>query len=85
MPTQLRLNEAQQLYDGLQDPLLSAALIAFFERAKQECVEMLLNAVRHTIRDTMKEARLAGKIEAYENAVHDLEQFAREQIKGASS
>jgi hypothetical protein len=32
----------------------------------------------------MKEARLAGKVEAYEDAIMDLKRFADEQLKGAT-
>jgi hypothetical protein len=45
---------------------------------------MLLSAVRQHVRDTMKEARLAGKVEAYENSLRELAQFAEEQVRGAS-
>lgn len=62
---------------------MRAGLEAFFETAKQEHMEQLLTAVRHSGRDTMKEARLAGKVEAYENSLRDLQQFAKEQLKGA--
>jgi len=44
---------------------------------------MLLRAVRQPIRDTMKEARLAGKVEAYEDSLRDMIQFAQEQMQGA--
>lgn len=46
-------------------------------------MELLLRAVRQSIRDTMKEARLAGKVEAYEDSLRDLERFAQEQIRSA--
>ena len=45
---------------------------------------MLLSAVRQNVRDTMKEARLAGKVEAYENALRELQRFATEQLKNAT-
>jgi hypothetical protein len=67
----------------LQDPLFRPALQAFFEQQKQEHTELLLRAVRQSIRDTMKEARLAGKVEAYEDSLRDLERFAQEQIRSA--
>lgn len=79
----LRLAEAQQLYDGLNDPLLSAALTAFYHQQKTEHTEMLLSAVRQSVRDTMKEARLAGKVEAYENSLRELQRFAEESLRGA--
>lgn len=44
---------------------------------------MLLRAVRMPVRETMKEARLAGKIEAYEDSLMELERFAQEQIRSA--
>jgi hypothetical protein len=46
-------------------------------------MEMLLSAVRQSVRDTMKEARLAGKVEAYEDSLEDLKRFAEEQIRNA--
>lgn len=81
----MRLAEAQQLYDGLNDPLLSAALIAFYEKQKADHLAMLLSAVRQSLRDTMKEARLAGKVEAYEDSLSDMQRFAEEQLKGATN
>jgi len=68
----------------LADPLLRPGLEAFFNLAKDEHVEMLLSAVRQNVRDTMKEARLAGKVEAYENALRELQRFATEQLKNAT-
>jgi hypothetical protein len=59
-------------------------LEAFFEQQKRDTVEMLLSAVRHAIRDNQKESRLAGKVEAYENTLRELEQFAREQLQVAT-
>jgi len=83
MQTLLRLNESQTLHDALQDPLFRPALETFFEERKRESVEMLLRAVRQPIRDTMKEARLAGKVEAYEDSLRDMIQFAQEQMREA--
>jgi hypothetical protein len=68
----------------LNDPLLSMALMAFYERQRMEHIEMLLSAVRQSVRDTMKEARLAGKVEAYENSLRELQRFAEEQMRDAS-
>lgn len=79
----LRLSEAQQLYEGVQDPLLRPALIAFFEERQKIEMVALLNAVRQPVRDTMKEARFAGMVEAYENALTDLEYFAKQQLGAA--
>jgi hypothetical protein len=45
---------------------------------------MLLRAVRQTMRDTMKEARIAGKVEAYEECLAELQQFAKEQLQEAA-
>ncbi len=64
--------------------MLRPALEQFFAEQKRETVELLLSAVRHSIRDTMKESRLAGKIEAFENCLHDLEAFAKQQLERAS-
>ena len=80
----MRLPVAQQLYDGLKDPLLNEALQAFFEEKKQELRGRLLSAVRQHVRDTMKEARLAGQEEAYDECLRELERFAEEQMRGAS-
>lgn len=59
------------------------AIEAFFAEAKEEHTEMLLSAVRQSVRDTMKEARLAGKVEAYENSLRELRRFAEEQLRSA--
>jgi hypothetical protein len=80
----LRLSEAQQLYDGLADPLLRAALVAFFEKQKQDLRESLLNAVRQHQRDTMREARIAGQEEAYSECLRDMQRFAEESLRNAS-
>ncbi len=84
MPTLLRLSEAQTFHDALHDPFIAAGLEAFFQQAKDEHTEMLLSAVRQNVRDTMKEARLAGKVEAYENSLRELQRFSEEQLQGAS-
>jgi hypothetical protein len=80
----VRLNVAQQLYDGLQDPLLSEALQTFFEKQQNELREKLLSAVRQHIRDTMKEARIAGMEEAYSECLGEMRRFAEEQLRNAS-
>lgn len=90
MPTQvqrseLRLAEAQQLYDGLNDPLLRAGLLAFFENQKKDLRESLLSAVRQHQRDTMKEARLAGKEESYDECLREMQRFAEESLRGATN
>lgn len=46
---------------------------------------MLLSAVRQSVRDTMKEARLAGKVEAYEDSLQELRRFSEEQLRGAAN
>ena len=46
---------------------------------------MLLSAVRQNVRDTMKEARLAGKVEAYEDLLRELKLFAEESLRGATN
>jgi hypothetical protein len=80
----LRLAEAQQLHDGLEDALLRPALDAFFRDQRLIHLDMLLQAVRSPGRDTMKEARLAGKVEAYETALSELTRFAKDQLRKAS-
>ena len=84
MQSLLRLNEAQVLYDAVNDPLLRPALEAFFKKQRDEHLESLVSAVRQHIRDTMKEARLAGKAESYEEAFGELQRFAQEQLKSSS-
>ena len=80
----LHLSQAQLLHEALNDPALRPSLEAFFAEQRQENIEMLLSAVRHSIRDNQEESRLAGKIEAYENTLRELEQFARKQLEEAS-
>ncbi len=84
MPTQLRLAESQTLYESLNDPLFRPALEAFFAEKREELIEMLLSAVRQSVRDNQKESRLAGQVEAYENTLREMEHFAREQLAKAS-
>ncbi len=80
----MRLAEAQQLYDGLSDPLLRPALAEFFTEQRTTNVDALLHAVQQHQRDTMKEARLAGKVEAYETCLEDLQRFAERQVREAA-
>lgn len=80
----LRISEAQQLFDGLNDPLLMPALTAFFEEQYKNTMEELLRAVCQHQRDTMKEARLAGKIAAYQDCESELRRFAEESLRSAS-
>jgi hypothetical protein len=61
------------------------AIEAFYEQQRSEHIEMLLSAVRQSVRDTMKEARLAGKVEAYENSLRELQRFAEESLRGATN
>lgn len=44
---------------------------------------LLLRAVRQQTRDTMREARIAGLCEAYENGLPDLTAFARKALEEA--
>ena len=80
MSLPLRLSEAQQLHDGVHDILLRAALEAFFAERRAIEVENLLMAVKKHQRDNQMESRIAGKIEAYEGALRDMEHFAKEQL-----
>ena len=80
----LRLAEAQQLHDALGDPLLRPALTAFFHEEHTEQLRQLVQAIRLPERDTMKEAQLAGKVEAYETALSSMERFAEEQLRRAT-
>lgn len=79
----LRLSEAQQLLDGLNDPLLGPALNAFFAEQYKQNLEELVRSVSQHVRDTMKEARLAGKVDAYQTCEADLRRWAEEQLRGA--
>jgi len=80
----LRLAEAQQLRDGLEDQLLWPALSAFFGKQRSELLARLVDAVRKSERDTMREASLAGMVTAYEDIAQDLKAFAKEQLEQAS-
>lgn len=51
---------------------------------RSDTIELLLSAVRQGVRDTLKEARLAGKVEAYESTLRDLELFAKTQLELAA-
>lgn len=56
----------------------------FFAEARQQNVDLLLRAVRQPTRDTMKEAAFAGRVEAYDTCLRDLEIFAKRQMAQAS-
>jgi len=68
----------------VNDALFQPALQAFFDEQRQVHVEQLLSAVRQHVRDNQKESRLAGKVEAYEEATRDLQKFAEDQLRGAA-
>ena len=80
----LRLSEAQQLLDAVNDPLMEIALKAFFYEECKSHVSQLLHEIQKAERDVNKESRLAGKIDAYETAMHELRYFAQRQMKEAS-
>jgi len=80
----LRLAESQTLFEALNDPLLRPALEAFVQQQKEFLTEQLLGSVRSKERDTMRDSRFAGLIEAYEDLLRDLEHFAKEQLEKAS-
>lgn len=50
---------------------------------KVDHLERLVNAVMSNPRDTMREAQLAGKVDAYETMLMDLDRFTKEQIEQA--
>ena len=77
--------EAQQLFDALCDPLFKPALQTFLNEQRQEHLEMLVRAVRMEDRATLKEAFLAGKIEAYESLFRELEQFAAMELEALTT
>jgi hypothetical protein len=77
----LRLSESQQLYDAVNDPTLRLSLEVFFNKKRDELLAQLVSAVRRPMRDTMKEARLAGQAESYEEALGEMQRFAEEQLK----
>lgn len=81
----LRLTEAQQLYEAIRDPLLRPGLEAFFKDQQEQATDALLRAVRQSVRDTMREAAHAGRADAYEQAMNDLDRFAERQIKEATT
>jgi hypothetical protein len=63
--------------------LLRPALEAFIESERQQLLKDLVAAVCLTERSTLKESRLAGKIEAHEGLLSQLEKFAVEQLAQA--
>ena len=77
----MRLAEAQQLLEGLNDSLLRPALEEFFAKQKEDRLDSLVRAVRQNVRDTMKEANLAGQAEVYEHIMSDLERFAERSLR----
>lgn len=80
----LRIAEAQQLYDAVTDPLCKPALVECFNVMRARSLDSLLDAVRRDERDTLKEARLAGMVEAYETAMDDIALFAEKQLREAT-
>ena len=80
----MRLLEAQQLSDGLNDVLLRPALEEFLRSQVAAHTDMLLNQIKLRDRDTMKEARLAGQIDVYETFLSEIEHFSRRMMKEAA-
>lgn len=68
------------MHDGLSDSLLRPALVAFAESERQALLTELVNSVRQEERSTLKESRIAGRIEVYEGLLDALDTFAREQL-----
>jgi hypothetical protein len=81
----LRLSEAQQLNEGLEDTLLRPALEAFAVEMRQHYLEELVQAVLKLERDTHRESYLAGRVDAYEVLLSDLRFFASEQLQQATA
>lgn len=80
----LRISEAQFIYEAVQEPVFRQCLRAFFNSQHEEHIGMLLRQIRQQNRDVMKEAALAGKIDAYETAFSELEFFAQRMLKEAT-
>ena len=77
----LRLSEAQQLLDGLSDPLLRPALQGFTRHRREELNVELFQEAKKREHDTKRISFLAGQIEAYEALLPELEKFAADQLK----
>ena len=67
------------------DELLRPALEKFFSMRSSERKDALLVAVRQPVRDTMREARIAGQVEAYEHCLSELHEFAKQQLTEATA
>ena len=84
IPVPLRLAEAQILWDVLHDPSFRIALQTFLNQQQQDLTGDLVNAIRQNQRDTMKEAQLAGQLQAYESILIQLEKFAEQNVNEAA-
>ena len=80
----LRISEAQILYETVHNATFRMCAQEFFLSQYEEHIDMLLRQIRQPVRDTMKEAQLAGKIDAYETAFSELEYFAQRMLKEAT-
>lgn len=80
----LRLAEAQQLYDGLNDPLLRPALEAFFSEQRELYLADLLASVLKPNRDFYRESYLAGKADAALTELLEMRHYAERQLREAS-
>lgn len=80
----LRLGEAQQLFDALNDPTLKASLEAFVHEEYKAAQLNVLRAIRKRPRDHDNESALTGRAETYEVILTELHRFAEEQLKKAS-
>lgn len=81
---QMHLSEAQILHEIVNDPTARLCLQEFFRSQAREHTHMLVEQVRKSQRDTLKEAGLAGKVDAYETGFSELEYFSQRMLKEAT-
>lgn len=64
--------------------MLRSAIQAFARDEREELLRQLVSLVRQEDRATLKEAFIAGKVEACEILLDQLEQFAKTQLEQGS-
>ena len=77
----LTLNEAQMLWDAVNDPTFLSASQAFFREQKELLLGDLVRMIRQSDRNTLKEAQIAGRVEANETCLQYLRDFAERQYR----
>ena len=74
------IREAVTLDAALRDPEVRLALKEFVIRQSMEYTRLCVNEVRKSQPDTLKAAQHAGRMDAYENLLSELDYFVANEL-----